>query len=158
MPIIKLCKLIINIKINIKSSFNITQTLKLKLWRTSSLLPFNKVWVIPFRNLIPPSPIRVSAQFAERIFRLSQDAYTRAEMNDAGSYVMAQRQIVNCFIDGINDRSIKLKIMRHMQPDLNTVLNLASTEINLLKRFELRHGPYSNSPSRSGTYGDKLCT
>ena len=88
--------------------------------------------------------------FAERIFRLSQDAYTRAEMNDAGSYAMAQRQLVNCFIDGINDRSIKLKIMRQMPPDLNTALNLARTEINLLKRFELRHGSFSNSPSRSG--------
>ena len=78
--------------------------------------------------------------FAERIFRLSLDAYSREEMADPASYAMAQRQLVNCFVDGINDRSIKLKLMRQMPPDLNAALSIARTELNLIKRFELRHG------------------
>ena len=53
--------------------------------------------------------------YAERMFRLSRDAYSNAELTDPTSYSLAQRQLVNYFIDGLYDKSIKLKLMRRQR-------------------------------------------
>ena len=87
--------------------------------------------------------------YAERMFRLSRDAYSNAELTDPTSYSLAQRQLVNYFIDGLYDKSIKLKLMRQAPTDLNAAVRLAREELNLMKRFELRNGPLykQNSPA-----------
>ena len=76
--------------------------------------------------------------FAERIFELSKDAYSHNEMNNEATAKLAQRQLVNYFIDGLNDRSVRLKIMRQEPTNLNDALKAARDEINLIQRFELR--------------------
>ena len=75
--------------------------------------------------------------FAERIFRLSKEAYCKGEMNNPATAKLAQRQLVNYFIDGLRDRSVRLKIMRHNPENLSDALKVARDEINLIKRFEL---------------------
>ena len=78
--------------------------------------------------------------FAERIFKLSGDAYTATERADPGSYAMAQRQLVSYFTDGLRDKSIQLKIMRQMPDTLDAALKIARGEVNIMTRFELRTG------------------
>ena len=82
--------------------------------------------------------------YAERIYRLSSDAYTYAELNDEASYAMAQRQLVNVFIDGLRDRNIKLKIMRSGPNTLDEALRIARNEVNILQRFDLRNSSSHN--------------
>ena len=85
------------------------------------------------------------SMYAERVHKLSREAYTTDEMNQRPSYDMAQRQLVNYFTDGLMDRAIKLKIMRQGPATLDDALRIARAETNLMRRFELRHG----RPSRS---------
>ena len=61
-------------------------------------------------------------------------------MNDASLYAMAQRQLVNVFIDGLRDKSIKLKVMRSGPNTLDAALKTARDEVNILQRFDLRNG------------------
>ena len=88
--------------------------------------------------------------YGERLFLLSQDAYSTAEMADPTSYALAQRQLVSYFTDGLHDRAIKLRIMRLAPNDLNGALTIARDEMNLMKRFELRNGHSYRRPSDSG--------
>ena len=81
------------------------------------------------------------SMYAERIHRLSIEAYTVEELSARPSFNMAQRQLVNYFTDGLVDRSIRLKIMRNTPGTLDEAVGIARGEVNLMKRFELRNGP-----------------
>lgn len=89
---------------------------------------------------IKQGPQENVSMYAERLHKLSREAFTKDELNQRPSYDMAQRQLVNYFTDGLADRSIKLKIMRQVPVTLDDALRIARTETNLMKRFELRHG------------------
>ena len=88
--------------------------------------------------------------YGERLFLLSKDAYSAAEMADPTSYALAQRQLVSYFTDGLQDRATKLRIMRQAPADLNGALAIARDEMNLMRRFELRNGPSYRRPTESG--------
>ena len=85
--------------------------------------------------------------YAERIFLLARDAYSPAELNDPGANRVAQKQLVSYFIDGLQDRAIKLKIMRINPVDLSAALKIAREEHNLMARFDLRTQHSYSRPS-----------
>lgn len=91
---------------------------------------------------IKQGPTENISLYAERIYRLSHDAYTTLELSNESSYAMAQRQLVNVFIDGLLDRSIKLKVMRSGPNTLDEALKIARNEVNILQRFDLRNGSH----------------
>ena len=87
--------------------------------------------------------------FAERIFRLSKDAYIHGEINNALTAKLAQRQLVNYLIDGLYDMSVSLKIMRQNPENLNDALKSARDELNLMKRVEMRNGRLNKEVDRA---------
>ena len=58
-------------------------------------------------------------------------------MNNALTAKLAQRQLVNYFINGLYDRSVSLKIMRQNPENLNDALKSARDELNQMKCFEM---------------------
>ena len=94
---------------------------------------------------IRQGPSETVSFYAERIHRLSQDAYSESDMLGAGSRALAQRQLVSYFIDGLLDVGIKLKLMRRSPADLDEALSIAMEEATLIKRFQLRNPRHTNS-------------
>ena len=94
---------------------------------------------------IRQGPSETVSFYAERIHRLSQDAYSESDMLGAGSRALAQRQLVSYFIDGLLDVGVKLKLMRRSPADLDEALAIAMEEATLIKRFQLRNPRHSNS-------------
>ena len=92
--------------------------------------------------------------FAERIYKLSKDAYSLSELAEPSAERLAQRQLVDQFVDGLLDRSIRLKIMRQAPKTLTEATRIAREERNLMERFDLRDGagrrPFRELPEASG--------
>ena len=65
-------------------------------------------------------------------------------MSNEATAKLAQRKLVNYFIDGLNDRPVRLKIMRSDPANLNEALKVARDEINLIRRFELHNNRISS--------------
>ena len=84
-------------------------------------------------------PTETSSFFAERIHRLAIDAYSETELNSPHTKALVQKQLVNYFIDGLNDPSIKFKLFRKAPADLNQALRIAREEQTVAQRFELRN-------------------
>ena len=76
--------------------------------------------------------------YGERIHRLYKDAYSVEDLGDAASQRLAQRQIVNYFIDGLANQSIQFKVIRKQPSTLDAALKIAQEEDTLLRRFHLR--------------------
>ena len=76
--------------------------------------------------------------YAERIHRLAKDAYSVDDLETAASQNLAQRQLVNYFIDGLQDQSIMFRVLRKQPTSLDDALKVAREEYIFSKRFELR--------------------
>ena len=72
--------------------------------------------------------------YAERLIALGDDAF------EDQPYDAVQKQLVGCFIDGLNRDSMKLRIMRDNPATHNEAILIATREQNLQKRFSLRTG------------------
>ena len=70
--------------------------------------------------------------FAERIILLSEEAYSSRQGEEI------ERQLVSFFIDGLKSDSLRLRLMRQNPAKLNDAVQIAMSEQNLQKRFELR--------------------
>ena len=77
--------------------------------------------------------------FAERIYKLSTDVFSREEMANPGSKALAERQLVNYFMDGLKDSNIKLKVMRGNPATLDDAVRIARSEHTIMQRFALRN-------------------
>lgn len=78
--------------------------------------------------------------FSERIYELAKDAYADHDLeNKPGAKEMAERQLVNYFVDGLSDRSVKLKVLRKGCRTLGDALAVARDEATFIRRFELRN-------------------
>ena len=64
---------------------------------------------------------------------LAQDSFQEGIYEDA-----VQRQLVNFFIDGIQDQNIKIKILRSEVGNLEEAVKIASREQNLLRQVKIR--------------------
>ena len=84
--------------------------------------------------------------YGERLYNLATEAYSNINVQDEGSRIIIQRQLIDYFIDGLNNDGIKFKIMRESPRTLEEAIRTAMGEQNLRKRFALR-----NSKSNSET-------
>ena len=72
--------------------------------------------------------------FADRILSLADEAYTNAEM----AQPVVQRQLKDCFVDGIRDDRIARKLIRERPNTLNAAVLLAIGEQRTSRTFGLR--------------------
>lgn len=77
--------------------------------------------------------------FAERILSLAEEAY----LGQGGNVI--ERQLIDTFVDGLNNDQLKLKILRDRPDTLQAALSIATNEQNLRARVAL------SRPSRSET-------
>lgn len=70
--------------------------------------------------------------YAERLLALAEDAFDDVDA--------ANEQLIGFFIDGLQHDYMKMKIMRANPDTLQAAINVANTEQNLRRRFELRSG------------------
>lgn len=84
--------------------------------------------------------------FAERIYLLAKDAFPEVtEGEEDAAQRVAERQLVSYFTDGLNDRAVKMKIMRASPASMKEAVEIARKEINLMERFDLRNPRSSTS-------------
>ncbi|MET0107141.1 MAG: hypothetical protein ABW072_18665 [Sedimenticola sp.] len=75
--------------------------------------------------------------YAERLLALAEDAFD----NQQGQPV--QQQLIDTFVDGLAEDSLKLKVLRENPNTLEAAVTAATNEQNLRKRFNLRtHNQY----------------
>ena len=70
--------------------------------------------------------------YAERLITLAEDAFG----NQQGP--ATQRQLIDIFVDGLSEDSLKLKILRENPATLEAAITTATNEQNLRRRFNLR--------------------
>lgn len=70
--------------------------------------------------------------YAERLITLAADAFG----NQQGP--ATQRQLIDIFVDGLLEDSLKLKVLRGNPADLEAAITTATDEQNLRRRFNLR--------------------
>lgn len=76
--------------------------------------------------------------FAEKLISLSEDAFPGVEFGAAP----IQSQLIDIFVDGLEDAAIARKVIRDNPQDFNTAVKSAAAEQNLNLKFALRHrGP-----------------
>jgi len=71
--------------------------------------------------------------YSERLIELCLKAFITQER-----FNQNQHFAVGYFIDGLLDQSTKMRLMRQNPPDLQSAIEIALTELNLAKRFQLR--------------------
>lgn len=95
---------------------------------------------------IRQGPNEKISHFSGRLHKMSRDAYPAADLVEEGAQKLAQKQLVNYFIDGLSSKDIKMKIMRAKPVNLKAATDLARDEGNLRTRFELRtNRPYRDT-------------
>ena len=77
--------------------------------------------------------------YSERLYTMAQEAYANMNINEPASKAIVQRQLIDYFIDGLNNDGIKFKIMRESPRTLEDAIRTAMGEQNLRKRFALRN-------------------
>ena len=75
------------------------------------------------------------ALYAERLLGFAQDSFPEGIYEDA-----VQRQLVNFFTDGLQDQSIKVKILRAEVGNLEEAVKIASKEQNVQRQVKIRFG------------------
>ena len=70
--------------------------------------------------------------YAERLITLAEDAFG----NQQGP--ATQRQLIDIFVDGLSEDSLKLKILREYPATLEAAITTATNEENLRRRFNLQ--------------------
>ena len=89
---------------------------------------------------IKQKPGETISLFSERIYELSKDAYADCDVEQKlGAKEMAEKQMVNYFVDGLIDISVKLKVLREGCSNLADALAVARNEAAFMRRFELRN-------------------
>ena len=84
--------------------------------------------------------------YAERMLALAKDAFI-GQMGDS-----VQTQLVGFFIDGLAHDYTKMKVMRENPANLQAAITVATTDLNLQKRFDLRTN--SHGAQRQGFHTD----
>ena len=75
--------------------------------------------------------------YAERLLTLAREAYDNVQ---DGAAAIVDQQLIEFFIDGLRNDTIKLKILRDRPDTFERAVRLAMEEQNLRKRFEIRTG------------------
>ena len=75
--------------------------------------------------------------YAERILSLAEDAYD----NQGGNAV--ERQLIDIFVDGLQNDQLKMKILRDQPNTLQGAVVVATNEVNLRTRVQLSHSASS---------------
>ena len=88
--------------------------------------------------------MKVYKFFAERLMALAADAF--ADVN------AADKQLIGLFIDGLQYDYMKMKVMRDNPATLQNAIQVADTEQNLRKRFDIRPG---NQPQAANYANDE---
>lgn len=73
--------------------------------------------------------------FAERLLSLAHEAFPEGIQGGA-----IQRQLVGFLIDGLGSSDLKMKVMRENPRTFDEAVNIANSEENLRRRFNLRVG------------------
>ena len=73
--------------------------------------------------------------FAERLLALAEEAFPA---RDDRAHPAIQRQLIGFFVDGLSKDQLKMKILRESPTDMETAIQLASTEDSLQEKFALR--------------------
>ena len=71
--------------------------------------------------------------YSERILSLAEEAYN----NQGGNAV--ERQLIDIFVDGLQNDQLKMKILRDLPDTLQGAVVIATTEQNLKNRVQLSH-------------------
>ena len=71
--------------------------------------------------------------YAERILSLAEDAYH----NQGGDAI--ERQLIDIFVDGLNNDQLKMKILRDQPNTLQGAVGVATNEQNLRTRVQMSH-------------------
>lgn len=78
--------------------------------------------------------------FAERILALAEEAY----LGQGGPVI--ERQLIDTFVDGLNNDQLKLKILRDRPDTLQGAISIATNEQNLRARVALSHSSRQETP------------
>ena len=78
------------------------------------------------------------ALYAEIIYNLARDAYQQEHLTSDEAKQIVQIQLVNYFIDGLAEDSMRMKLLRDQPSSLDAALKRAMDEQNLRRRFEIR--------------------
>lgn len=77
--------------------------------------------------------------YAERILSLAEEAYH----NQGGDAV--ERQLIDIFVDGLNNDQLKMKILRDQPNTLQGAVGVATNEQNLRARVQMSHQTHTSS-------------
>ncbi len=89
--------------------------------------------------------------YSQKLEELAQDVWSQSELQST----VAQRQLLNIFIEGLTNPAIRKKLMRSRAASFHEAVKLATEEQNLEIRFNLREGSrpgLARSGSRSNGY------
>lgn len=79
--------------------------------------------------------------FCERLITASEDAFDRTDRNAAGELLPGiERILIDYFLDGIQDNTIKMKLLRESPTSLKRAVEIANSEQQLKARYQLRIG------------------
>ena len=69
------------------------------------------------------------------MYNLAQEAYGISALSTAEGRGIVSRQLINHFVEGLAEDSMKMKVMRRNPQTLEAALEIALGEQNLLRRF-----------------------
>ena len=79
--------------------------------------------------------------FCERLITASEDAFDRTDRTPNGDLLPGiERILIDYFVDGIADNSIKMKLLRENPVTLKKATEIANNEQHLKARYQLRVG------------------
>ena len=73
--------------------------------------------------------------YVERLYNLAQEAYKIGSLMTPEGRSIVARQLINHFVEGLAEDSMKMKVMRRNPQTLEDALEIALGEQNLLRRF-----------------------
>lgn len=73
--------------------------------------------------------------YAERVVSVAEQAWPDSDLSDP----LIQRQLIDCFIDGLTDSGVARKVMRDSPDNFQDAVRVAVNEQNLARKFELRN-------------------
>ena len=76
--------------------------------------------------------------YAERLIQIAKDAFKGNNGDDLINSTLVQRQLIDYFVDGLIDDSLKIKVIRDAPVKLSAAITLTSREQTLRNRVNLR--------------------
>ena len=88
---------------------------------------------------IKQGPFESVSGFSERLYNIAKDAFVGVDTDNREANNLIQKELINHFIDGLKHDAVKYRIMRNAPTTFQEALDMALTEQNLRRRFEVRN-------------------